>query len=159
MIKVGIGQDSHCLQAGSSRPLLLGGVKLEESFELIGNSDADVVLHALTNAISGITGKPILGAVADKMCEKGITDSSEYLKVALLDLENRGYLPVHVSISVEAKYPKLMPVRQKIVENIAMLMSMNSTDVCLTATTGEGLTSFGQGKGIACTCVITVQKK
>lgn len=158
MIKVGLGQDSHVLQAGNSRPFLLGGVCLNEPYELLGNSDADVILHALTNALSGITGIPILGSIADKMCQEGITDSAEYLKVAKSHLDSMGYQVCHVSISVEAKIPKLMPVREKIVASIAGLLKIQVTDVCLTATTGEGLTAFGRGEGIACQCIVTAQK-
>ena len=66
MSKVGIGQDSHRIQEpAAGKALVLGGLTLAEAFALEGNSDSDVVLHALTNAVSGITGKPILGPVAD----------------------------------------------------------------------------------------------
>ncbi|MEZ5671534.1 MAG: 2-C-methyl-D-erythritol 2,4-cyclodiphosphate synthase [Thiotrichaceae bacterium] len=78
-VKTGIGQDSHRFVEtvdNVSRKLILGGVVFENDPPLQGNSDADVVLHALTNAISGITGVNILGAVSDKLClEQAITDS------------------------------------------------------------------------------------
>ena len=74
-MKVAIGQDSHKLKYGNEKKLILGGIEFEEDCYLEGNSDADVVLHAITNAISGITCKNIIGKVADEMCKNGITDS------------------------------------------------------------------------------------
>ena len=80
-MRVGLGYDIHQLVEG--RKLILGGIIFENSTPLSGNSDADVVLHSITNAVSGITCKNILGKVADDMCKSGITDSEEYLKEAL----------------------------------------------------------------------------
>lgn len=82
LIKVAIGQDSHRFcEEENGKKLILGGVPIDGCPGLSGNSDADVILHALTNAISGITCVNILGKVADDLCLKeGITDSSVYLK-------------------------------------------------------------------------------
>ena len=84
-VKVGIGQDSHRFDGeGKDKSLILGGIEIPSGLSLQGNSDADVVLHALCNAISGISGKTIIGPYADKLCrEQGITDSAEYIKEAL----------------------------------------------------------------------------
>ena len=80
-MKVAIGQDSHRFDFESkTRKLILGGIIFEDSTPLAGNSDADVVLHSITNAVSGITCKNILGKIADDMCKSGITDSEEYIK-------------------------------------------------------------------------------
>ena len=110
MIKTGIGQDSHRIQEpGHGKSLVLGGVRFSESFALEGNSDSDVVLHAITNALAGITGKPILGPVADGLCKAGITDSIVYLRLALTDLFAIGYGLTHVSVSLECQRPKSCP--------------------------------------------------
>ena len=97
-MKVGIGQDSHRFDfENKNKKFVLGGVIFEGVTPLAGNSDADVVLHAITNAVSGVTCVNILGRVADEMCiKKGITDSSEYLKEALKHLVDVKI--VHVSI-------------------------------------------------------------
>jgi 2-C-methyl-D-erythritol 2,4-cyclodiphosphate synthase len=156
--KVGIGQDSHkfCKEPyPKDRQLILGGVVFEGEPPLEGNSDADVILHALCNAISGITGKPILGAVADEMCRRGITDSKEYVRRALKDL--KGTI-VHISFSIEAKRPKFAPKIDLIRDSIATLLEMDISNVALTATTGEGLTAFGRGEGIQVFCVLTVSE-
>jgi 2-C-methyl-D-erythritol 2,4-cyclodiphosphate synthase len=154
-MKVGIGQDSHKFDFENTRTkFILGGVIYDGVTPLAGNSDADVVLHALTNAISGVTGVNILGKIADKMClEDGITDSSAYVLEALKYLDNIKI--VHVSITIECSYPKISPKIPKMQKVIGELLGLPENSVGITATTGEGLTSFGQGKGIQAFCCVT----
>lgn len=156
MIKVSIGQDSHRFDfEDQDKKLVLGGIALEGP-PLLGNSDADVVLHALTNAISGITGVNILGAVADKMClQEGITDSTAYLAEALKYLKGE---VCHVSFSLECAAPKLSPHIPRMKERIAELLKISPSNIGITATTGEGLTDFGRGLGIQCFCILTVDE-
>lgn len=153
-MKVAIGQDSHRFDFESkTRKLILGGIIFEDSTPLAGNSDADVVLHSITNAISGITCKNILGKIADDMCKSGITDSEEYLKEALKYLNEK---IVHLSISIECKTPKISPKIEEMRNNIARILNITPSQVGITATTGEGLTEFGKGNGISCFSIITV---
>ncbi len=152
-MKVAIGQDSHRFEDGiSARPLVLGGVVIPNQPALLANSDGDVMLHALTNAISGITGVNILGGAADELCRQGITDSAAYLKKAMEHLE---LSIAHISFSVECARPKLSPHIEDIRKNVAMLTGLSTKDVGLTATSGEGLTAFGRGEGIAVFCCVT----
>ena len=154
-MKVAIGQDSHRIdEQNKEKKLMLGGIEFEEEYSLLGNSDADVVLHAITNAISGITGKNILGKVSDEMCQKGIKDSKEYLKEALKYLEEK---IVHVSISIECQKPKISPKVEEMRKQIASLLQIQENSVGITATTGEGLTEFGKGKGISVLACLTVE--
>ncbi|MDF2985711.1 MAG: 2-C-methyl-D-erythritol 2,4-cyclodiphosphate synthase [Eubacterium sp.] len=154
-MKVGIGQDSHKFDfENKSKKFILGGVVYEGVAPLAGNSDADVVLHAITNAVSGVTCVNILGKIADDMCSKrGITDSSEYLKEALKYLVDVKI--VHVSISIECSYPKITPKIPEMRKVISNLLSIPENSVGITATTGEGLTQFGQGQGIQAFCIVT----
>lgn len=154
-MKVAIGQDSHRFDFDDKeKKLILGGVIFENSTPLSGNSDADVVLHSITNAVSGITCKNILGKVADDMCKSGITDSEEYLKEALKYLNEK---IVHLSISIECKTPKISPKIEEMRKNIARILNISENSVGITATTGEGLTEFGKGNGISVFSVITVE--
>lgn len=160
--KTAIGQDSHRFSdpeaaAKDGRQLRLGGLVLPGLPALAGNSDADVVLHALTNAISGITGVNILGEIADDLCKKmGITDSSIYLAKAI---EYLGEWKIyHISISIEAKKPYLSGWIPAIRQSLAKLAGLDPQSVGLTATSGEGLTDFGRGEGIQVFCIITVRK-
>lgn len=156
-MKVGIGQDSHRFDfENKNKKLILGGVVFEGEPALLANSDGDVVLHALTNAISGVTGVNILGPIADELCiEKGITDSRTYLKEALKYL-NESKIN-HVSISIECKTPKITPMIPAMKNSISSLLGIEPALVCITATTGEGLTDFGRGLGIQVFCAVTVR--
>ena len=154
-MKVGIGQDSHKIDfENKEKEFVLGGIKFEEEYSLNGNSDADVVLHAITNAVSGITCKNILGKISDEMCKNGITDSEEYLKEALKYLNEK---IVHVSISIECKIPKITPKIEEMRKNIARILCISENSVGITATTGEGLTEFGKGNGVAVFACLTVE--
>lgn len=154
-VKTGLGLDSHRFVEGDSDKLLvLGGLVFDDAPGLDGNSDADVILHALTDAISGVTGKTVIGAVADRMCREGIRDSKEYLKVALAELGD--WQISHVSIALECLRPKIDPKVAALRESIAGLLGVGADDVCITATTGEGLTDCGRGLGIHASVVVTV---
>ncbi len=159
MIKVGIGQDSHRIQEpAAGKALMLAGVRLSEPYALLGNSDSDVVLHAITNAISGITGKPILGPVADQLCRTGITDSAVYLQKALEDLDGIGYRLSHVSVTLECLRPKILPLLPALIARLSELLGISNEDIGLTATSGEGLTDFGRGLGIQAFACVTAMR-
>ena len=152
-----IGQDSHRFTDDASVPLVLGGYTMPEGPGFSANSDGDVVLHALTNAISGITMINILGDVADRLClEQGVRDSRVYLQYALRDLADRGWIMTRVSFTIEAKRPRLLPHIPKIRESIADLLGIS--DIGITATSGEGLSDFGRGEGMMVFCVINVKR-
>ena len=153
MIKVGIGQDSHRF-GEVGKKLVLGGVIFEDEIGLMANSDGDVVLHAITNAISGITCVNIIGKISDEMCEDGIIDSAEYLREALKYFEGK---IVHISIAIECLRPKITPMIGKMRENIAKILDVREEDVGITATSGEGLTDFGKGLGISCFACVTAE--
>ena len=154
-MKVAIGQDSHRIDFNNTnKKLIIGGIEFDEDFSMDANSDGDVVLHAITNAVSGITCKNILGEVADKMCKNGITDSEEYLKEALKYLNEK---IVHISISIECKIPKISPRIEEMRKNIARILNIGVNSVGITATTGEGLTEGGKGNGIGVVACITVE--
>lgn len=154
-IKTGIGVDSHRFVAGETeRPFVLGGLEFDDAPALAGNSDADVLLHAVTDAISGVTGRTVIGAVADAMCRQGITDSKAYLKVALEDLEE--WEISHLSVALECLRPRIDPKVSALRASLAELLGVELGAVCITATTGEGLTECGRGLGIHATAVVTV---
>ncbi|MEM7020230.1 MAG: 2-C-methyl-D-erythritol 2,4-cyclodiphosphate synthase [Pseudomonadota bacterium] len=159
MVKTGIGQDSHRFDNESPmKPLILAGVEFPGECPLRGNSDADVVLHAVTNAISGITGVNIIGAVSDELClNQGITDSRVYLSESLKYLNNLKIS--HVSISIECKRPKISPHIGDMKSSLATLLSITPRDVGITATSGEELTDFGKGKGIQAFAIVTAESE
>jgi len=157
-VKTGLGQDSHSFDENQDKDLILSGVKFDDGPPLKGNSDADVVLHAITNSISSITGRNILGKIADRMClKKGITDSSEYLKLALQDLE--GWHITHLAVSIECVKPIITPKIEAMKQSLSDILEINAKDIGITATSGESLTPFGRGEGIQAFAIITVENK
>ncbi|MEM8867233.1 MAG: 2-C-methyl-D-erythritol 2,4-cyclodiphosphate synthase [Verrucomicrobiota bacterium] len=153
-VKTGLGLDSHrFVDEGDTKPLVLGGLVFDDAPGLSGNSDADVILHAVTDAISGVTGETVIGAVADKLCQSGVVDSKAYLEVALKSLG--AWQLTHVSIVLECKRPKIDPKVPALRESIAALLGLDLSDVCITATTGEGLNEVGRGMGIHCSAIVT----
>lgn len=156
--RTGLGQDSHrFLPIDSSKPCLLGGLVFEDVPGFNANSDGDVVLHAICNAISSLTGVLILGNIADDLCLKdGITDSEVYLKEALKTLGNQKI--IHVAISIEAKKPKLKERIVEMREKIAAILELVPSQIGITATTGEGLTDFGCGDGVQVFALVTTEE-
>lgn len=153
-MKAAIGQDSHRFEQTPGKPLILGGVAFpEEPYGLLADSDGDAVLHALTRAVSGITGEDTLGEPAARLCRAGVTDSRVYLAEALKALRET---IVHVSFSIEAKHPKLAPRTGEMKESLAGLLGIHPEQVGITASTGDGLTDFGRGLGINVLCILTV---
>jgi 2-C-methyl-D-erythritol 2,4-cyclodiphosphate synthase len=155
---VGIGQDSHRFEPDNSdKPLVLGGIVIPGCPGLMGNSDADVVLHAVVNAVSGVSAVNILGDVSDLMCLKqGIRNSAAYLAEALKYLQ--AMRPVHLSVSLGCARPRLSEHIRDMRGSLAELLGLSPGHVGITATSGEGLTAFGRGEGIFCTAVLTVHE-
>ena len=153
--RVGIGQDSHrFLPDDSSKLCIVGGIIFENVPGLSADSDGDVVFHAICNAITSLTGTPILGGVAIELCRKdGITDSGVYLKKALETLGNQ--VIQHIALTIEGKRPKFEQRIPEIRKKIADLMQLELSQVGLTATSGDGLTDFGCGDGLQCFCILT----
>ena len=155
-----IGQDSHRFEEGifdkSSNHIMMGGYELPFDRKFSANSDGDVILHAVTNAISGYTGINILGGKADEIClGQGIKDSSVYLKEAMKDLGDAKLY--HLSITIECLRPKLKEHIPGIRSRLSELLGMDGKHIGITATTGEGLTGFGRGEGIQVFACLTLR--
>lgn len=161
MFRVGLGQDSHrFVTAKEDKPLILGGVKIGEESGLKGNSDGDVVLHSACNALSSAIGGDSLSTWSDDMCNvQGIKNSAYYVEHILGKVEMLKYSVINISISVEAKWPCLkIDIINQIKKRIASLLKIKTEQVGLTFTSGEGLTLFGQGKGIQALTIVTIVK-
>lgn len=158
MFKTGLGQDSHRFEEKAGKPFILGGVEFEGVTALKGNSDSDVVLHAICNALSGIHGTPVLGPITDDMCKSGIKDSAEYVKIAY-SFFPKDYILTHLSISIECLRPKIIPKMDEMKAAIAKLLPITEQDISITATTGEGLTDFGKGLGVQAFVIASAVQK
>ena len=160
MYRIGIGQDSHSFSQDKKRSLILGGVRISASGGLSGNSDTDVILHSLCNALSSALGGDSLSTWADEMLKKdGIGDSRKYVDNIFRKIKDENFKVENVSVAVEAKRPKIsLDVINKIKKNIAILLDIDKKQVGITFTSGEGLTPFGRGLGIAAICIVLLSK-
>ena len=158
MGRVGIGQDSHHF-AKPEKLLILGGIKVADRRGLEGNSDSDVVLHSLCNALSSAIGGDSLSTWSDEMCQRGILNSQKYVEHIFRKVKKEGYKVENVSISVEAKKPYIgFETANKMKEIIANLLEIDRGQVGITFTSGEGLTPFGKGLGIQSICVVLLSQ-
>lgn len=155
LFRTGIGQDSHrFLPAGSSKPCIIAGVIFEGVPGLDADSDGDIVYHAICNAITSLTGVPILGGIARDLCRKdGITDSQVYLEKALETLGKQKI--VHIALSIEGKRPYFEEKIEQMKKKISSVLNIAPSAVGITATSGDGLTDFGCGDGLQCFCMMT----
>ncbi len=154
---VGIGQDSH--QFVEKKPLVLGSVIITKEYGFKANSDGDVIVHALFNAISSALGMKSLGFYADKMFAQGITDSKKYLAFILEKMDNKNLKIGNLAIMLEGKKPKIDEHSDKIQENLAKILKIKKEQVGVAATSGEELSSFGKGEGMQCFCVVTLRQR
>lgn len=153
---VGFGYDTHRLVAG--RPLILGGVRFEDAeFGLDGHSDADVLTHAVMDAILGGAG---LGDIGDHFPDTDgaykDADSIALLRETLTSVEAEGLRVVHVDTTVVMERPKIGPRKQEIRERLASAMGLDPKHVNVKATTGERMGFVGRGEGVAAYAVATL---
>ncbi|MDA1197273.1 MAG: 2-C-methyl-D-erythritol 4-phosphate cytidylyltransferase [Nanoarchaeota archaeon] len=154
--RVGLGQDSHRFTT-SGKKLMLGGVEVPGA-GLEGNSDADVILHSLFNALSTAIGGKSLGFYADPMCEQGILDSAVYLKVALEMVKEKGFLVSNIALMIECKTPRLEKYEELIKVQVASLCSLEVDVIGLAVTSGEEGTDWGRGLGMQCHSMVLLKK-
>jgi 2-C-methyl-D-erythritol 4-phosphate cytidylyltransferase/2-C-methyl-D-erythritol 2,4-cyclodiphosphate synthase len=155
-IRTGLGFDVHELVEGTE--IHLGGLTLPHDKTLKGHSDADVVLHAITDAILGTMAVGDIGTFfppSDPQW-KGC-DSAVFLRHASQMVNERGGLIAHIDVVIMCEEPKIGPHRETMQKHIAQLLEVEETRVSLKATTTERLGFTGRGEGIACQAIATVR--
>ncbi|MAQ56494.1 MAG: 2-C-methyl-D-erythritol 2,4-cyclodiphosphate synthase, partial [Rhodospirillales bacterium] len=152
--RVGSGYDVHKL--GPGKIVRLGGISIPNDKGLIGHSDADVVLHALTDAILGVIGSGDIGEHFPNNDPKYKNlDSKHFLIEAYKLLQNAGGSVLHVDITIICEKPKISDYRYKIINNIAKLLGLDVGRVSIKATTTEGLGFTGRNEGISAQATVT----
>ena len=148
LMRIGQGYDVHRLVEG--RKLILGGVEIPYEKGLLGHSDADVLLHAVMDALLGAAALGDIGQHFPDSDEryKGIS-SVELLKEVGKILQENGYLIENIDSTVIAQRPKLLPYRPQMAKNIADVLGIEPDQVSVKATTEEGLGFTGAGEGIS----------
>ena len=156
-LRIGHGLDVHRFQRG--RKLILGGLEIPYGLGLAGHSDADVLLHALINALLGAMGKGDIGSHFPDTDPrtKGIS-SALLLKQVLKMMRRDKFRLVNGDITVVAEKPRLAPFARKIRVKLARLLNVPPQQINLKAGTTEGLGWIGQGKGMAATAVVLLER-
>jgi 2-C-methyl-D-erythritol 2,4-cyclodiphosphate synthase len=154
-IRTGIGWDSHTLVAG--RPLILGGVTLPYEKGLLGHSDADVLTHAVIDALLGAASMDDIGALfPDTDAAYKDADSLALLRDVVARVTGAGFAIEHVDTTVVMERPKLSPHRAAIAGALATALGVEGDQVNVKASTGEGLGFVGRGEGVAALAVATL---
>ena len=156
-MRIGHGYDVHRLVEG--RKLILGGVEIPYEKGLLGHSDADVLLHALMDAMLGAAALGDIGRhFPDSDPAYAGADSAVLLARVADLLRQNGYSVINLDCTILAQRPKLMPYIPQMIETIAAVLSVPTDCVSIKATTEEGLGFTGEGKGIAAHAVVLLEK-
>jgi len=155
--RVGIGHDTHRLVPGG--PLRLGGIDIPHDHAAFGHSDADVLLHAVTDALLGAAALGDIGELfPDTDPANRGRDSADMLLVALGRVTAAGYRVLNLDCTVFAERPKLSPYKEKIRERLASLLAIHPDRVGVKAKTGEGLGPVGQQEAIMAESVVLLEQ-
>lgn len=154
-MRVGIGHDTHRL--GALRPLILGGLRIDHPKGLHGHSDADVVLHALTDAMLGAAGLGDIGdAYPDTDPKYKDADSAIFVRETVVKLNQKGYRVVNVDVTILAQEPKLGTIKSRMREHLAAMLGLEADAVNVKAKTGEKVGSIGRGEAIGCQVAVLI---
>jgi len=157
-VRTGIGWDSHRLVPG--RPLILGGVRVEHELGLEGYSDADVLTHAVMDALLGAAGLDDIGVhFPDSDPRYSGADSVALLAVVVELVRGRGLEVVNVDTTLMMERPKLGPLRAQMRERLAAAIGLDPGRVNVKASTGEGIGFVGRQEGVAALAVATVSER
>ena len=156
MTRCGIGYDAHRLVAG--RKLVLGGVEIPHSLGLEGHSDADVLCHAIADALLGAIGESDIGHHFPNTDEgiRGISSIAILEKVTQV-LRSNGALAINVDATLIAEAPKIAPHIAEMREKLARALQLDVSRISIKATTNEGLGTIGRGEGMAAMAVASVE--
>ncbi len=156
-MRIGHGYDVHRLT--ENRKLILGGVDIEFEKGLLGHSDADVLLHAISDALLGAAAMGDIGKLFPDNDDRFLgADSRKLLEVVVQKIAEKGYRIVNIDSTVIAQRPKLSPYIDMMRANIAESCSISVDDVSVKATTEEKMGFTGEGMGISAHAVVLIEK-
>lgn len=156
-MRIGIGYDVHAFEEG--RPLVLGGVRIEHAKGLAGHSDADVLTHALMDALLGAAREGDIGKLfPDTDSRYAGADSLELLTEVSRLVTSRGFAIVDADCVLVLEAPKVSPFRDEIRENLSRAMGVDVECVGVKATTTEGLGFEGRGEGVGAQAVVLLEQ-
>lgn len=155
--RVGLGHDTHRLVSGL--PLVIGGVRIEHSAGLDGHSDADVLLHAITDALLGAAGLGDIGELfPDTDPQFRGADSAIFLVEALRQVKDKGWQPVNLDCTVHAQRPKLSAYKLLIKKKVADFLGLPEDAVNVKAKTGERVGPIGREEAMSADAIVLVER-
>ncbi len=156
-IRIGTGYDIHRLVP--DRKLILGGIEVEHELGLLGHSDADVLIHAIIDALLGAAALGDIGTYfPDTSNEYKDADSAVLLRETADLLINAGYEIVNIDSSLICQKPKLAPYIQRMRQNLADILGIDISEISIKAKTNEKLDSVGRGEAIAALTAVLITK-
>ena len=162
-LRVGHGHDTHRTAPAAEapdRPLVIGGVVLDAGFALVGHSDADVLLHAVTDALLGAAGRGDIGEwFPDDAAEWKDADSAALLAEALRVVTDDGWAVSNLDCTVHAERPKLTPHKPAIRTRLAALLGLSEDRVNVKAKSGEGVGPVGRGEAVVADAVVLLTRE
>ena len=157
-MRVGLGVDAH--RFSRDRALVLGGIRIREEDGLLGHSDADVLAHAIMDALLGAAGLGDVGSLfPDDDPSYAGADSMELLAEVAAKVADAGWRPVNVDAVVVCEEPKIAPLREAMRVRLAEVMGIEVDAVGIKGTTTEGMGFTGRGEGIAAKAVALIERK
>ncbi|MDR2345094.1 MAG: 2-C-methyl-D-erythritol 2,4-cyclodiphosphate synthase [Planctomycetaceae bacterium] len=157
-LRIGIGHDTHRL--GTGNYMMIGGVRIEYSRTLLGHSDADVLLHAISDALLGATGCGDIGEMfPDTEPTNANIDSAIILKSICSKIYSENWKVINIDTIIFAEKPKFSPYKEKIRNRIAEIISINPSQINIKAKTGEHIGIIGREEAISAQCVALLYKK
>lgn len=157
MYRIGLGEDTHRTSPGG--PLRMGGIDIAHDYHLVGHSDADVLLHAVTDALLGAAGLADIGELFPNTAEENRDrDSAEMLRLAYEKVTAAGFRLVNLDCVVSAQAPKLSPHKDRMRQRIASILGASPQYIGLKAKTGEEVGPVGRGEAIEARVVALVEQ-
>ena len=156
--RIGLGNDTHRLVTG--RQLVLGSVAVEHTHGLVGHSDADVLLHAIIDALLGAAGLGDIGEWFPDTDERWSgADSTIMLAAVAKEIDGRNWRIVNLDCTIFAERPKLAPWKPSIRRRLAELLGMKERDVNVKAKSGERVGPVGRGESVSSNAIVLLQSK
>jgi 2-C-methyl-D-erythritol 2,4-cyclodiphosphate synthase len=156
--RVGLGFDSHRIATGGQ--LILGGCIVGEGIHFVGHSDADVLLHAITDGLLSAAGLPDIGELFPNTSDENRgRDSGEMLAIAMGRVKAAGYALVNLDAVVHLERPKLATLKQQIRARIADILGVDISQVNIKGKTGEGIGEVGRGELATAMCVVLLENE
>jgi 2-C-methyl-D-erythritol 2,4-cyclodiphosphate synthase len=163
MFRVGLGHDTHRLVENNGtggNGIILGGIRIEHNKQLLGHSDADVVLHAITDALLGAAGLEDIGQLfPDTASENRGRDSSEMLTTAWQKVRQSNWTIVNLDTIIFAQRPKIATYKEAMRKHIAAVLEIEPEQVSIKGKTGEHIGIIGREEAISAECVVLLSKK